>query len=165
MCIRDRGMEGTIGAKGKLFGKEIDVRIMTLTAAMMLQAGGPDPMWLDGRASLTYNLLMGTIKGSAQMSMSVGEKCVPPRTSPFDFPIILDTYPNEGETTQIDPFISPTATFTTAIDDEISVPDVNGNTHRSVSYTHLDVYKRQFLCRSVRVHYKFKIKRNRIGKK
>jgi len=124
------GMEGTIGAKGKLFGKEIDVRIMTLTAAMMLQAGGPDPMWLDGRASLTYNLLMGTIKGSAQMSMSVGEKCVPPRTSPFDFPIILDTYPNEGETTQIDPFISPTATFTTAIDDEISVPDVNGNTHR-----------------------------------
>ena len=124
------GMEGTIGAKGKLFGKEIDVRIMTLTAAMMLQAGGPDPMWLDGRAVLTYNLLMGTIKGSAQMSVSVGEKCVPPRTSPFDFPVILDTYPNEGETTQIDPFISPTATFTVAIDEEISVPDVNGNTYR-----------------------------------
>jgi hypothetical protein len=124
------GMEGAIGAKGKLFGKEIDVRIMTLTAAMMLQAGGPDPMWLDGRAALTYNLLMGTIKGSSQMSISVGEKCVPPRTSPFDFPIILDTYPHEGETTSIDPFISPTATFTVAIDDEISVPDVNGNTHR-----------------------------------
>lgn len=124
------GMEGTIGAKGKIFGKEIDVRIMTLTAAMMLQAGGPDPLWLDGRATLTYNLLSGTIKGSANMSISVGEKCVPPRTSPFDFPIILDTYPNESATTQVDPFISPTATFTVAIDDEISIPDVNGNTHR-----------------------------------
>lgn len=124
------GMEGAIGAKGKLFGKEIDVRIMTLTAAMMLQAGGPDPMWMDGRASLSYNLLMGTIKGSAQMSISVGDKCVPPRTSPFDFPVILDTYPNEGTTTKVDPFISPTATFTVALGDEISVPDVNGNTHR-----------------------------------
>ncbi|MBK8393365.1 MAG: hypothetical protein IPL23_30695 [Saprospiraceae bacterium] len=64
-------------------GQEIDIKIIQIIAAMMLTAGGPDPMWLDGRAVLQYNLLGGTIKGSTRMMITVGEKCVPPITSPF----------------------------------------------------------------------------------
>ncbi len=119
------GMEGKIGVKGKLFGKEIDVVVMHLIAAIMVEAGGPDPMWLDGRASLSYSLLNGTIKGSTRMMISVGEKCVPPVTSPFDFPIIAESYPDEMTTRDIDPFVSPTVSFTVPIGESIEIPGID----------------------------------------
>lgn len=122
------GIEGAVGVKGKIFGKEIDIKVMELVAAMMLEAGGPNPMWLDGRAVLTYNLLGGTIKGSTRMMISVGDKCVPPQTSPFDFPIIAEYYPNEQEHRKINPFVSPTVSFTVPINEIIAIPDVNGVT-------------------------------------
>lgn len=123
------GLEGAIGVKGKILGKEIDVKIIQLIAAMMLEAGGPDPMWLDGRAILQYNLLAGTIKGSARMMISIGDKCVPPQTSPFDFPIIAEYYPNEEENRDIDPNVRPSVSFTVPVDEWLSIPDVDGKIH------------------------------------
>lgn len=123
------GMEGAIGVKGKILGKEVDVKIIQLLAAMMLTAGGPDPMWLDGRAVLQYNILGGVIKGSTRMMISVGEKCVPPATSPFDFPIIAECYPNGDENRNIDPLVRPAVSFTVPIDEWISVVDVKGKVH------------------------------------
>lgn len=120
------GIEGAIGVKGKILGKEIDIKIIQLVAALMCKAGGPDPMWLDGRATLQYNLLGGTIKGSTRMMISVGNKCEPPVTSPFDFPIIAEYYPNEEEDRNIDPFIKPTVSFTVPINEILYIPDVDG---------------------------------------
>lgn len=97
---------------------------------MMCSAGGPDPMWLDGRATLQYNLLGGAIKGSTRMMVSVGDKCVPPVTSPFDFPIIAEYYPNTEENRNIDPFIKPTVSFTVPINEILYIPDVDGNTQQ-----------------------------------
>ncbi len=124
------GIEGTVGVKGKILGKEIDIKIIELVAAMMCSAGGPDPMWLDGRATLQYNLLGGAIKGSTRMMVSVGDKCVPPVTSPFDFPIIAEYYPNTEENRNIDPFIKPTVSFTVPINEILYIPDVDGNTQQ-----------------------------------
>ena len=66
------GMEGKLGIKGKILGKEVDVQIMHLVAAVMLEAGGPKPMYLDGRAGVYFNLLNGFIEGSARMNITVG---------------------------------------------------------------------------------------------
>jgi hypothetical protein len=123
------GIEGAIGVKGKILGKEVDVKIIQLIAAMMVSAGGPDPMWLDGRATLQYNILGGVIKGSTRMMISVGEKCVPPSASPFDFPIIADCYPNGDENRNIDPMVRPSVSFTVPMDEWISVVDVKGKVH------------------------------------
>ena len=124
------GLEGAIGVKGKILGQEIDIKIIQIIAAMMLTAGGPDPMWLDGRAVLQYNLLGGTIKGSTRMMITVGEKCVPPITSPFDFPIIAEYYPNEENNRDIDPFVNPSVSFTVPINESLYIPDVDGTTHQ-----------------------------------
>ncbi|HZV69034.1 MAG TPA: hypothetical protein VFG10_05795 [Saprospiraceae bacterium] len=124
------GLEGAIGVKGKIFGKEIDIKIIQLLAAMMCSAGGPKPMWLDGRATLQYNLLGGTIKGSTRMMISVGNKCIPPVTSPFDFPIIAEYYPNEVENRNIAAFVNPTVSFTVPINEILYIPDVNGQTQQ-----------------------------------
>jgi len=123
------GLEGAIGVKGKILGKEVDVKIIQLLAAMMLTAGGPDPMWMDGRATLRYNILGGVIKGSTRMMISVGEKCVPPASSPFDFPIIAECYPNGNENKNIDPMIQPAISFSVPLDEWISVVDVKGKLH------------------------------------
>ena len=124
------GIEGAVGVKGKIFGKEIDIKIIELVAAIMVEAGGPDPMWLDGRAVLAYNLLGGTIKGSTRMMISVGEKCEPPITSPFDFPIIAEYYPNEENNRKISPFVNPTVSFTVPINETLYIPDVDGKTQQ-----------------------------------
>ena len=125
------GLKGAVGAKGKLFGKEIDVKVMELSAGMMLDAGGIEPTWLDGRADLSYNLLGGIIKGNARMNIEVGNKCEIPVLSPFDFPIIAESYPEEGmpNLDNMDPFIEPTVSFTIPINEYITVVDVNERSH------------------------------------
>ncbi|MEM1359033.1 MAG: hypothetical protein AAGF89_12580, partial [Bacteroidota bacterium] len=116
------GMEGVVGAKGKILGKEIDVRIMHLVAAVMLEAGGPKPMYLDGRVGIYYNLLNGFIEGSARMKIAVGDKCQPIGGSPFGFPVIVETNPAEGNTDDITPFIRPKVSFSIPIADNPNNP-------------------------------------------
>ncbi|MCB0646691.1 MAG: hypothetical protein KDC49_08510 [Saprospiraceae bacterium] len=117
------GLEGSVGVKGKILGQEINVELMYLAAAMMVSAGGPDPMWLDGRATLTYRLLGGAIKGSARMNISIGEKCtIPLDPSPFDFPIIDSSYPSEEESVDISPYVIPTVNFTIPVNEVITLP-------------------------------------------
>ena len=124
------GLSGKVGIKGKFFGKEFDVKILELTAMMMLEGGGPDPMWLDGRAELSYSILGGAVKGNARMNIEVGDKCVPPRTSPFGFPIIADYYPNETDNEDISNFVKPVVNFTVNINENIYIPGEEDEVHR-----------------------------------
>ncbi|MEM7573588.1 MAG: hypothetical protein AAF433_11830 [Bacteroidota bacterium] len=139
------GIEGTIGAKGKILGKEIDVKIMELVAAVMLEAGGPRPMWLDGRAGVSYSLLGGLIEGSARIQIEVGDRCVPPTTSPFDFPVIVESFPDEtmNGRGEISPFVQPSVAFSIPVslsatnpepDRILEVTDRDGNTFRRYAY-------------------------------
>ncbi|MEM9258468.1 MAG: hypothetical protein AAGA62_02410, partial [Bacteroidota bacterium] len=136
------GLEGTIGAKGKILGKEIDVKIMELLAAVMLDAGGPDLMWLDGRANISYSILNGFIEGSASMQIAVGDRCQP-SGSPFGFPVIVESDPSESTNEDVDPFIHPALTFSIpvaenpnnpAYDRIMRVRDIEGNLKERVAY-------------------------------
>ncbi len=77
------GIEGDMGVRLKLFGKQRDINIMQLAAAIALTGGGPKPFYFGGRASIYYELLGGKIKGNSSFQFSVGERCSPMSGNPF----------------------------------------------------------------------------------
>ncbi|MEM6769416.1 MAG: hypothetical protein AAF597_02430, partial [Bacteroidota bacterium] len=139
------GIEGIIGARGEFLGKEIDVRILHLAAAAMVEAGGPRPMYLKGRLGIYYSLLGGLIEGSARMSIDVGQRCQPIGGSPFGFPIIVDSNPNDDNADNVSALVRPKVSFSVPLAENpnaptsgeiMSVPDTEGNIHKRIAYIH-----------------------------
>lgn len=95
------GLTGAVGIRFKLLGKEQDFHLFQLAAAIALNAGGPNPFYFTGRASVYYSLLNGKIKGSSTFGMSIGERCGPLNPDPFagiDFYDYIS--PGQGEQDQ-----------------------------------------------------------------
>lgn len=130
------GMRGDVGVRGKILGKEVDVKFLSLAAAMMIQAGGPNPFWIDGRAAISYNVLGGMIKGNARLEVSAGDKCYPYAAGGFNLDIIDQIYPDDSFTgdAAADPYTNPKVSFKMPVADwnrpwdaEIQIPVIEGN--------------------------------------
>lgn len=137
------GIEGIIGARGRFMGNEIDVRILHLAAAAMVEAGGPRPMYLSGRLGIYYSLLGGLIEGSARMKINVGQRCQPIGGSPFGFPIIVDSNPSEQNSDNVSALVRPKVSFSIPLTENpnnpeynkiVRVPDTEGNIHQRCAY-------------------------------
>lgn len=133
------GIKGAVGVRGKILGREIDIEFLSLAAAMLIQAGGPNPFWVDGRAAVSYRVLGGLIQGSARVEVQVGDKCYPYNADPFSLDVINKVYPSEihNSGNPIDPYHHPKVTFKMPVAypnnpalAEMVVPEVdpNGNT-------------------------------------
>lgn len=108
------GLKGEVGVRGKILGKEIDVEFLSLAAAMLIQAGGPNPFWIDGKASVSYSVLGGLVQGSARVEVEVGDKCYPYSADPFSLDVIAKVYPNSANHLgdgAVSPYIHPKVTF------------------------------------------------------
>lgn len=91
------GFEGAMGLKGKFLGKEYNWELFSMGAAMIIDAGGPNPTWAEGRAGVYYKLLNGALKGHANFDLSVGDKCILTDDSGM-IPIVYKLTPEDGET-------------------------------------------------------------------
>ncbi len=114
------GLEGGLGVRGKILGKEIDVKFLELGAAMMLTMGGPNPFWFDGKAGVYYSVLGGLIKGNANIEVSAGEACYPYDADPFALNAIDQIYPTLDMTGEdaASPYAKPTVTFKMKVADK-----------------------------------------------
>ncbi len=141
------GLQGALGVRGKILGSEVDAKIMDLVAAVMVEAGGPRPMYLDGRAGVYFNILNGFIEGSALMQIQVGDKCLPAEGTPFGFEVIVDSSPDEtaNDDEPLSPFIDPAAAFSIRLaedpdnpvpNDYVQVINVEGDPVRRLGYIH-----------------------------
>ncbi len=108
------GLEGALGIRGKIGPINVDVHIMDLGAGMMLQMGGPNPFWFDGRAGIYYSILGGKIEGNAQVEVSAGDRCYPYESTGFSLDIVDRFYPDENydRSDPADPLVQPKVTFT-----------------------------------------------------
>jgi hypothetical protein len=116
------GIEGDMGIRFKLFGREQDIHIMQLAAAIALNGGGPKPFYFGGRASIYYELLGGKIKGNSAFKFSVGERCSPLTENPFaSMPIFESIDPAD---TDINVFVGKNMSvkFAIPMDKPIYVP-------------------------------------------
>jgi hypothetical protein len=115
------GFEGEMGLKGKFLGKEREFQLFSMAAAMLIKGGGPNPTWAEGRATASYNVLNGLIKGSAGFDLSVGNKCEPAPEVTDMIPVIHELTPSDGQK-QVSIFEDILATFLVPIDERIEVP-------------------------------------------
>jgi hypothetical protein len=112
------GLEGEVGLQIKLIRRR-RFALFSLGAAVSLQGGFPNPTWAEGKAGVRYSVLGGLISGQANLKISAGTKCIPPRTDPFGFDIIDELKPAGGE---VSPFYSAQASFVVPIGEVLNIP-------------------------------------------
>lgn len=132
------GIKGKLSLFIDLFFTELEIDLFELGAAFLIQGGFPNPVWAEGKAGIYYRILGGRIKGSANFNFSVGDKCRPPRTDPFGFPIIEAIDPDDKEK-GVSPFSNVAATFSIPIDKDFEVPVELGEDGET--YIGTEIYK------------------------
>lgn len=108
---------GKIGIKVKLKFIRGNFDILSIGAAAILQAKGPNPFWMRGIVGGQYRILGGLVKGKCKFEMTIGKDCriVPAATQEEINPlesvtIIADMSPGDG-TKDIDVFTAPQIAF------------------------------------------------------
>ncbi len=114
------GLSGDLGVRFRMFGKDQDIKLLDLAAAIALQGGAPAPIWFDGRGMVYYSVLGGLVEGDVRFAISFGEHCYTGSGSPFaNIKLIEEIYP-EGR--RIPPYVSPVVKFGLPMDEEIVIP-------------------------------------------
>jgi hypothetical protein len=113
---------GTIGIRIK----KSKFDIMSVSAAMLMQAKMPNPSWFSGNIAARYSVLGGLVKGKVNVSVVLGEECVlVSNANPLgDLKIIGDVSPAGGNT-DVDVFTAPQVSFNAAINKEFGMLGLN----------------------------------------
>ncbi len=118
-------LQGELGIKVKLFFKKRKIPIIETSAAVLLQAKAPNPIWIRGYLGGRYRLLGGLVKGSFRMKLEVGEECdiINDGTTPIQgLEMISDITPG-NKSNEVDVFAAPQATFTYGVNTPIRVKE------------------------------------------
>lgn len=86
------GLGGSLGVRVWFF-KTYEIDILSLSAAVALSGGFPNPNWFDGRAGVKYSVLGGMVSGHANFQMTIGEKCKFTSPNPFGITFIKEIEP------------------------------------------------------------------------
>lgn|GEM_PF-1357319 len=124
------GIEGGMGFRVKAFGKNHDLELFQMAAAMMLGGGGPNPIWAEGRAAISISVLGGLIKCNKSIAIEAGNQCVPVFSDPFGgVPLIVEHWP-EHDAEEQSTWTKPKIAFTFPMNEAITIPvmDEDGNT-------------------------------------
>lgn len=124
------GLEGQIGLQFRFAGKDYNLNLFYMAAAMLLQGGGPNPEWIEGRAGITYSVLNGLVDGTERFDIAIGDRCVPDFEDPFaGLELIYDHYPLDGAE-EVSVWVDPSVTFLLPVNEEIILPvlDEKGKT-------------------------------------
>ncbi|MBK6264066.1 hypothetical protein JKA74_03375 [Marivirga sp. S37H4] len=124
------GIMATIGIKVRLKFIKKNIEIFHGAAAAVMQAQGPNPLWMKGVVGGKYRVLNGLIKGSFDFEVTIGDKCeIEQNGSPLDnIDIIADLTPQEGSK-EVDVFTTPQAIFNLPINKEFELVDVQSVKH------------------------------------
>ena len=120
-------LQGELGINVKLFFVEKRIPIITAAAAVLLQAQGPNPIWMRGIIGGEYDLLNGTITGNFNFEMEIGEKCALNTENPMGgLKIIADVTPTDGAD-EVDVFAAPQVAFNLGVEKAMVIPEADGD--------------------------------------
>jgi hypothetical protein len=126
-------LDGKIGIKVKVFGKRKTFDILSIAAAVNLQAEGPNPIYFAGQAGGRYRILGGMIKGDCKFKLTYGEHCdivAGVKDSPLaDISMIGDLTPSANQT-DVDVFVVPQAVFNVPVNQVMDIADDANLNHK-----------------------------------
>lgn len=120
-------LQGEFGIRVKLFFIKKKIPIIEGSAAVLLQAKAPNPIWMRGYLAGQFNLLGGLVKGKFRFKLSLGEECILENVSPLGgIKMIADLTPKDNSN-GIDVFAAPQATFSMKVNEPIVIPEDDGD--------------------------------------
>jgi len=129
-------LTGKIGVRVK----KTEFDIMSVAAALLLQAKMPNPTWFQGNIAARYSILGGLVKGKVNVAVTLGEECVLITNGEElgEVKLIGDIKPSAGNS-EVDVFAAPQVSFNTSIDKEFGM--VNLTDQYAVYRVKLDYFK------------------------
>jgi hypothetical protein len=123
-------MSGKIGVKFRLFAKNRKMNILSISAAALLQAKLPNPLYFKGQAGGSYNIMGGLIKGKCSFEFSVGDNCVVMGANPLgNISVIADMSPSTGNT-DVSVFVTPQVAFNMPLNEPFEMQDEYDQTQK-----------------------------------
>lgn len=121
------GLSGDIGLDVDLFFYKGKFSLAKLQAALLLEGGLPNPIWVKGTARMSYEVFGGMIKGSTGFEVQLGDKCTPQQIDPFvGADIIADIDP--GNISDVSVFAKPQVSLNAKLGIyEVPIVDKKGN--------------------------------------
>ena len=130
-------VEGAVGVKGRLFGKDIDVHLINLTAGAAFSVQFPYPKRIYGKVFIGGSIFNGRIKIKPRgIEYNEGQKCIP--IGEFN-PLENIKYVNEvipNNKTNVNVFANPKIAFNLSNKEILTFQDIEEKTHTyRVDYT------------------------------
>lgn len=109
--------------------KDSKFDIMSVAAALLVQAKMPNPSWFRGNIAARYSILGGLVKGKVNVAVVLGEECVLVNAGNElgGIKLIGDISPSAGSS-DVDVFAAPQVSFNTTIDKEFTMTNLNDAT-------------------------------------
>jgi len=120
--------DGLIGIKVKVFGKAKKIDILSIAAAVVMQAQLPNPVWMKGIVGGRFSVLGGLVKGECKFEVEIGNQCDMKReerdsdSAVEGMQVIAQLNPGSG-TTDVDVFTLPQVVFNYEMDKEFKMND------------------------------------------
>ncbi len=133
-------LQGELGVRVKLLFVNLKVPIISAGAAVLMQAKLPNPVWIRGYVGGYMNILGGLIKGRFRFKLTIGEECIFENAAPLGgIKLITDVSPKK-ESTDIDVFAIPQATFAMKVNEAIVIPEDEGDQTYKIILEKFKVY-------------------------
>ncbi|MCR9101359.1 MAG: fibronectin type III domain-containing protein [bacterium] len=120
-------VDGVIGIKTRLFGKDIEKDILEIGAAAALQMKLPNPFWAQGSVGGRYSILGGLVKGNCNFKMTIGENCtiLGGEDPGENLKVILDLTPGDNsQNTSTN--VQPSASLNIPFGESFNLPSLQG---------------------------------------
>lgn len=121
---------GKIGVKVNLKFYKGTYDILSIGAAAILQAKGPNPFWMKGTVGGYYKILGGLVKGKCRFEVTVGKECKPAGEQNLleevNMIAQISPAPNSRE---IDVFNTPQLAFNISVGEVFAITDLEHRNH------------------------------------
>ncbi|MEX1239906.1 MAG: hypothetical protein WEB30_09315 [Cyclobacteriaceae bacterium] len=121
---------GKIGIKVNLRFYKGTYDILSIGAAAILQAKGPNPFWMNGTVGGYYKILGGLVKGKCRFEITVGKECKPVGEQNLleEVNMIAQISPLNSST-DVNVFNTPQVAFNLPVGEVFEITDMEKRTH------------------------------------
>lgn len=119
-------VQGDIGIKVKVFGKNQRLKILSIGAGAALQAKLPNPFWAKGSVGGYYRVLGGLVKGNCNFEVTLGNSCtIIGADDPVEsLQVISQITPVDSDNIEV--FTQPIVQFNVPLNKPFELPGLDG---------------------------------------
>jgi len=123
-------VSGKIGIRVNLRFYKGRYEILSIGAATILQAKGPNPFWMRGTVGGTYRILGGLVRGRCRFDVTIGKDCQPVGEEELlrDINMISGITPTDAST-DVSVFNAPQVIFNIPVEEVFRINDMENKTH------------------------------------